>query len=418
MIAGRIAFKLPTFRRTPDWPALVLGTMALKPLADVFSPRTLETGVDLGSMVALIPLLLLLPWALIRRKAALSSWLIWLGVIGLMAYATVHALALSGTAGLLEGAKVATGLAPAVIVLDPHLRAQGLTVWRRVLPLLLVGLGVHVMAAWLQFAGLLATTYTQFGRGRPSGMFHHPVQLGFLLVGAVLAVAILHLHGRLGTAKALALAGVFSLTVVISTHRTSLLVLLLVLMAWGLTALLRRVSLSRQQVGWGALAACGLMIAALLTFPLWQAPAQQALTGVVGVIQFADLDPSDDGFLRGRGQRWNAVLEQMRHGGTRGWLFGYGYQVVDPHTDYLRLPQVHGLLGSALLLLCLGWLALTALRSADGLGRLWILVALGAMAVYAITTKPTSYPSFMWAWILVMWLGQAAVDRTGDGARR
>lgn len=406
MTDGQISFKFPTIRWPLNWPAMVLGVMAFKPLADAFSPRTLETGVDLGSVVALIPLLMLLPWALIRRKAALSSWLSWIGVVGLMTYATMHAVMLSGTQGLLEGSKVAAGIAPAVILFDPQLRSLGLVTWRRLVPLFLLGLGVHIVAAWLQFAGLLATTYTQFGRGRPSGLFHHPVQLGFMLVGAVLVVAILHLQGRLGTAKALALAAVFSLTVVISTHRTSLIVLILVLAAWGLTALLRKSRPTWQQLGWGVLVASGLIAAVLLTSPLWQESAEQALAGVVGVIQIADLDPSTDSFLRGRGQRWGAVLEQMRQGGVLGLLFGYGYQVADPHTDFLRLPQVHGLLGGTLLLLCLGWVALTALRSADRLGQLWILVALGAMAVYAITTKPTSYPSFMWAWILVLWLSQ------------
>ncbi len=409
MTAGRAVSRLAAIRwAAPSWPATMLGLMAIKPLADAVSPRTLEVGLDPGTVVASIPLLLLVPWALRRGRASLLAWLTWLGIVGLVAYTVAHAIVLSGTATLLEGVRAAAGLAPAVVLLDPRTRPQGLAAWRRLVPVVLLGLGVHVVAAWMQFAGVLGTTYTQSGRGRPSGLFHHPIQLGFLLLGAVLAVAVLHLQGKLSTARALALALVFSCTILISTHRTSLVVLVLILAAWALTALLRKAKVRRGNLGWGLAGVSALLLAAAFTYPWWQVSATRAWAGMVDVIQVADLDPSGDSFLRGRGQRWRTTLDQMETGGFPMLLVGYGYQIVDPHTDYLRLPLVHGILGSVLLLACLAWMALAVFRPAEGLGRIWLLVTFAAMAVFATTAKPTSYPSFMWAWTLVLFLSQRA----------
>lgn len=380
--------------------ALVL-LLACKPLADAVSERGRDTQLDAGTAWTAAALLALVIWLVLPRTARAETWTLAASVIAILGFGAVQMLWQAGPEALVESAKVAAGFAPAVILLDATRRPEIRRSLRRWAAVFVASLGVHVGVAWLQFFGLVSTTYQQAGSGRPSGLYFHPVTLGYVLVAALLVIAVLHQRRQVATWLGLPLAGLVTLTIVIGTHRTSVIAALLVIGWWLLSSTVRWQRFHLRSLVFTTLLTSLLVIASVVTLPLWVGAAKRAASGVTSVVTSGDLDPTSDRFLRGRGQRWDAALETMATAMVAERLVGFGYQVVDPHSDYLRLPLVHGVLGSLLVLTALGFFWLSAFRQADLLGTAWLTAALTAMALFAITTKPTSYPSFIWAWTVV-----------------
>ena len=375
--------------------------LACKPLADAVSERSRDTQLDVGTAWTALALVGLVIWLVLPRTARLETWSLAASVITILGLGAIQMVMQAGTEALVESAKVAAGFAPAVILLDATRRPEIRRSLRRWLPVFVASLGVHVVVAWLQFFGLVSTTYRQAGVGRPSGLFFHPVTLGYVLVAALLVIAVLHQRRHVATWLALPLAGVVTLTIIIGTHRTSVIAALLVVGWWSLSATVRWQRVHLRSLVSMTLLTSLLVTASVVTVPLWIGAAERATSGVTSVVASGDLDPTSDRFLRGRGQRWDAALETMATASVAERIVGFGYQVVDPHSDYLRLPLVHGMMGSLLVLIALGCFWLSAFRQTDTLGTAWLTAALAVMAIFAITTKPTSYPSFIWAWTVV-----------------
>lgn len=384
------------------WCDAVLFLVACKPLADAVSERSRDDQLGLGTAWTALSLVVFVGWAVLPRTLRVETWVLAASVVALLVYGAILMALHSGVEAILESAKVAIGFVPAVLLLDVTRRQELRHALRRWAPVFVAALGVHVVVAWLQFAGLVSMTYQQAGSGRPSGLFFHPVTLGYLLVAVLLVIAVLHQRRHIGLPLALPLATVVTLTIVIGTHRTSVIAAVLVVACWLLLAVIRvrLVHVRSLVVG---MALIGLVVAvAVFTLPLWSGAADRALSGVTSVVTVGDLDPTSDRFLRGRGQRWATSLEVMAAASWPERIVGFGYQVVDPHSDYLRLPLVHGVLGSIIVCAALLSFWMNAVRRSDALGSVWLMVALAVMLVFAITTKPTSYPSFMWAWTMVV----------------
>ncbi len=391
--------------------------VAAKPLLDAVSERTREVRFDLGSAWTLLALALLVIDVLRTTRVPLEAWVLRIAASVLVGLGIVRGLAEQNPSIALEWTRVAAGLAPAAILLGAAVRTNLEAVVVRWRLLFAASIGLHVGVAWLQFFGVLGTTYRQAGVGRPSGLYFHPMTLGYLLVAVILVVAIQGSRGRMPRWLTLLIAASAYATIVITTHRTSFLAGSFVLAAWMVIALLRT---RRVRLAFLAVAStCVLLAGALgvLTSPAWSDTAARAVSGLSDVLTAEDLDVTSDRFLRGRGQRWMNAISLMGSGNTLETLFGFGYEVVDPHTDYLRLPLVHGLLGSFVVAAALAALWTGALRFCKGpWTRAWLIVAIAAMAIYAVTAKPTSYPSFMWAWTIVA-VAAVGTERRARGLR-
>jgi len=402
----------------PPWALWTLVLIATKPLADVLSERTLADRLDPGVAWAATSLLLLAGWALTRRRTSIDATLLtltWLALAALAAFATVR---IAGLPAAVEAGKVLAGLAPIVILVGS--RNPDLQRLRWPLAAFAAGAAIHVAVAWLQAAGYVDTTYTQssLGRtiGRPSGLFYHPVTLAYHLVFVVLVTGLLERRGLVRPGVALPVMAVAVLSVFVSTHRMGAVAVLLALAAWAVVRLAPRRAVSRR-----ALLAVGIAVLVALGVGVtgsgaWSEAADRLWGGVAGVLREGDLDPTSDRFLRGRGRIWAGAADLVATAEpVRRWA-GYGVQVVDPHTDYLRLPLVHGVVGSGLILAFLALVGVASGRRCDPTGVWYVLVAFGLLGLYALTTKPTSYTSFMWLWSVAVWLAAATSVRRSRGA--
>lgn len=124
-----------------------------------------------------------------------------------------------------------------------------------------------------------------------------------------------------------------------------------------------------------------------------------------------DFNPTAEGFLRGRGQRWSGALGLIEMASPVQRLVGFGWQVVDPHSDYLRALLVHGVLGTALLLIGSMATVLSLAARSDRFGRLFVCLTVMCTLAYAITTKPTTYTFYMWAVTVLAWLAMASATQ-------
>lgn len=385
------------------WESTALILIVFKPIADALAVASPEVQVDFGTLWTSLSFVLLAAWLLTRKRAGASTWL-FVFLLGLLAgWTVIQVSMLAGPPALLEGSRVLVSFAPAVILLNR--RAQVLSIrWRRYVVWFLAAVGVHVVAAWLQFAGLLGTTYTQLGQGRPSGLFFHPVSLGYLLVSALLVVSLLHMRGVIARSHAVLFALCIAASVVISTHRASAVVTAALMIAWMLATMVRSRPINKKFVGVTTAICIFVAIVAAASTPLWIGPVREAGEGLVGPISVQDLDPTSERFLRGRGEIWLQTIDEYLRSGPVQLMFGFGHQTLDPHTDYLRIVFVHGLVGGSIVVAVLLLWILLPYRRTDRTGRIWIGLAVVAMAMYAITIKPTSFPSFVWAWTFLFWL--------------
>lgn len=396
-------------------PRAALWLVALKPLVDVFFESGPSVTLDLGVAYTGLGLILFAFWLATKRRAPWATWLAVASTAALVVISLALTVVHRDLAPLVEGSRVAAGLVVGLMVLPWEKDA------RHRLPLtqvrvFLAGVGVHVVGAFLQAAGKMEMTYFQSGSGRPSGFYYHPVSLGFALVASLLLVGVLHTRRVIGGLAAAGLTAIIVFACVLSTHRASLVAMSVVLVSWAVIAFLntRRVQ-SRSVAVWALLGLAALGAAAAYGDAIIEV-AEGAAEGVAGVITEEDLDPTSSRFLRGRGVRWALAVDVISQATFMEAMLGYGWQVVDPHSDYLRLALVHGVVGSLLVLSLLVYWGTAASQGTDLVGRAWVFVALATMAVYAITAKPTSYPSFMWAWALVLWVARSSTPRAAAGA--
>lgn len=402
-LGRRIVIPLST-----EW--VVLGLVAAKPLVDALAERSREVSLDLGTLWAVLVLLTGVYWAFKRRRLTWAQVLLSLSLLGLAGGAVVAALAdrdaLASVA--VENVRLIAGFVPAVMLLGVA-DGRRLLKHRRFLNVFGLGVVVHAFVAVLQYLGRLPTTYFQFGQPRPSGLYFHPVSLGILVNVALLLVFLASSRRWIRLPTAVALSVALLIVSVISTHRASLVISAIILVCWPLIRILSESRLrvnTRWALGIGVAALT--VLAAVLTVQPVRVATFGAVERVVGILSVEDFDPTAEGFLRGRGQRWSGAIDLIEKASPAQRMLGYGWQVVDPHSDYLRALLVHGALGTALLLL--GSVVITfgfAARS-DRFGRLFVCLIVLCTLAYAITTKPTTYTFYMWAVTVLAWLAMAS----------
>lgn len=388
-------------------PWVVVALVVTKPLVDAFAERSRDVALDLGTLWAGSMLLVGVYWAFKQRSISWAQVLLIISILGL-ALGSFVAIRASGehvSQIVVEGVRLVAGLVPAAVLLSAATRPSFFR-YKRLLQVFTLGVVVHSVAALLQYVGYLPATYFQVGQPRPSGLYFHPVSLGILVNVSLLLVVLANCRGWLRLPKALLLAGLLLAVGVLSTHRAGLVVAAMIVLGWPLIRFLMEAKGFRVNVRWllGFAAVVVLVVAGLYALPPSRPYVTSALSSVVGVIGLDDLDPTGSGFLRGRGQRWAGALAVVSSGSLAQRALGHGWQVVDPHSDYIRAVLVHGYAGALLLALALGAVVLGFAAKADRLGRLFIALIVVCTLAYALTTKPTTYTFYMWSVTVLAWL--------------
>jgi hypothetical protein len=269
----------------------------------------------------------------------------------------------------------------------------------------LFGTLVHCVIAVLQTAGVVA--YTFFFQlptgpiGRPSGAYFHPASLGRLLIFAVFAIYVFGNRLRLHILLRYGLIALFLGTAVITTHRATILCILIFVAAFEV----RRIPAAFRAVKDGRVsgkvtipAGAILILLAIVAAIRWSGSVWRHLTFLATNI--GSLNISSGEFLSGRGEIWSAIATRWSHAGADIWLIGVGYEPWNTHSDFVRVPVVWGLLGTVAMGLVFFSLWRTTQRTVNAEGR-WALAALYVMAAFfAFTQLPTSYPYFMWLFVL------------------
>lgn len=388
-------------------PWLVMALVASKPLVDALAERSREVALDPGTLWAGLMLAVGVYWVFKQRSFNWAQSLLIIVILGLGLGSVVSAMASRDHMSqiLVEGVRLVAGLAPAAVLLGVKTKSNAPRL-RGLLRLFALGVMVHSVAAVLQYFGYLPATYFQVGQPRPSGLYFHPVSLGILINVSLLLVVLANCRRWIRLPKALLLSAALLVMGVVSTHRASLIVAAIVMLGWLAMRLTVEGRRYRINIRWMLGLGVGMALLALLLYALPQSRPlmASALESVVGVIDIDDLDPTADSFLRGRGQRWAGAIGVIGNGTWAQRLIGHGWQVVDPHSDYIRSVLVHGYAGSLLLAFGLGAILLGFATRADRLGRLYItLIAICTLA-YALTTKPTTYTFYMWAVTALAWV--------------
>lgn len=402
---------------------VVVALAVSKPLVDAVSERSGDVTLDFGTLWTGLMLLVGAYWVFRQRSFSWAQIFLIFCIVGLGLGAFVAVIGSREHANqiVVEAVRLLAGLIPAAILIGVSANRLSLR-YKRLLQIFLLGVMVHSLAAVLQYMGYIPTTYFQLGQPRPSGLYFHPVSLGLLVNASLLLVVLVNLRGWLRLPKALLLSGFLLAVGVLSTHRASLVVAVIIMFGWPAIRLSSEARALRINLSWvlGLSLVVALGTTGLSAVPSGRQFVSTALSKVVGVIGLDDLDPAAAGFLRGRGQRWAGAFEVVRTGTTAQQVMGHGWQVVDPHSDYIRAVLVHGYAGALLLALSLGAIVFGYVAKADHVGRLFIGLIVVCTLVYAFTTKPTTYTFYMWAAALLAWLAtQTARSRTSlfEGTR-
>lgn len=423
---------------------LAMAVVGVKPFFDLFGKKVPEDTVDSGMVATVIGALFMvgaLVAAVVMSKrfpkplAPALVALILLGVfsvVGLLAvparedflevFRTANVAQLFGpyirpeSGVVTQAAQLAVGFAPvallAVLLIKPAWFSTGRLRW--VLLLVVFGAVAHCVVAWLQVAGVVPYTYffnEPTGRiGRASGGYFHPASLGRLLI---FAVFILYAAGDRLRLSPLVRYGVLAFvvaTAVVSTHRMTVVSVLIVIVAFEarrLPELVEAVSnLPFRTAVWGAVGLLALVVFAAIRWGSF------VLDRVLYVVtRVGSLNPTNDEFLHGRGQIWFRIAEVWQDATPDIWLFGLGYEPWNTHSDPLRIFVVWGLLGVALMVLIFVNLWRVARRVIAVEARWMLSVLYVLLGVAALTQKPTSYSYFMWLFFVCVMLIVASFPR-------
>lgn len=400
-----------------------MALIAAKPLVDAFAERSRVVSLDIGTLWSSLMLVVGAYWILKQRSLSWAQVLLLLSILGLSLGSFIAAVASRNQVDqiVVEGLRLVTGLVPAAILLGVPNRGRN-SQFGRLLQVFILGIAIHSVVAVLQYLGQVPSTYFQAGQPRPSGLYFHPVSLGILVNVSLLLLVLANSRKWIRLPMATLLSAVLLAIGVLSTHRAGLVVAVLILFSWPLIRIAVESKSFRINTLWtlGIGTAIVVGVAGLYVLPQGRAFVTEAIDGVVSVIGKEDLDPTSDGFLRSRGQLWSGAIDQVAMGSWAQRMFGYGRQIVDPHSDYLRAILVHGLAGAMLLALGLGAIVLGFVAKADRLGRLFIGLLVASTMAYALTTKPTTYTFYMWAVTALAWLaaGSWHLERDSREGRR
>ena len=391
---------------------IILLVIALRPILDL-SGRLEDSasGVNLGAIVGVLVTVASLLTVLMSRRRSSGQRLTLLLLAFIALLLVIHAMTLQlGLLNLSAGirALVALGPAPALLILTMQPRETVQRLSRAFLGVYLAATFVPVVVAVAQVLGVVPFQYFDVLAdgtvvGRATGGYAQPNSLGRLMIVVVIwGWATL---GNTRLAVTSAILGFGFLGLLVSSHRTSLLIgVMVVLIAVAATVSKERWRQRARVLGISTLliagvAALGLTIGTgfLRTPPPLSDYFADWGNAMIAGFETLSPDAADDGaFLRGRGWRWERTISLILDAPLDEQLLGRGEAKVESHNDLLHNILVFGVLGTAVIYGILLAFARVVLVSSQGHGRLLALLFFIAFALYAIPLHPTEYPSFMW----------------------
>ena len=423
-------------RRVPlrDHLFLAVGlAIAVRPIIDLFGRYEgsgLNAGGALGLAVAALSTLALLLSVRRLRPAGLRAS---------MGYAAIAAI---GVANLVTGgdpggtmvslARFLVGYAPLLILIAVTYSDSKPAItearFRLFLFILTAATAIPVAIAWLQFAGVVPFTYFDYldgsNVGRPSGGYHQPNSLGRLLVFLVLFWMIARLQGIVGTRLLIGVFVLASATVLITTHRTSLISLVVVLLLASPTLLVgtrRPTRRLKSGIFVVTLFTSIWILGALANITLPSAIEQRLSTTVAVLGSVFSEGESDAGpvSLRGRGEIWHESWEMFATRAPSDKLLGLGAAPREAHNELLNALSVFGLVGIVSLIGI--HIAAIQFSASSARRRLrWLIAATVAFyLLFGVTLQPLDYPYFMWLYFsalaLAAWSPPIAVASSTSG---
>jgi hypothetical protein len=391
----------------------ILFLIAIRPIIDLHGKYEGE-GINAGGALGFIVtgMILLEFFAYVRQLSFYMAFII-LAALTVLLVGVIHLLVEPNLLDVLVTfSRFFVGFS--VLLIIPLLLQQPpdvqLEMMLRFFKILLLASAIPAIIAWLQFLGSYPFSYYDymFGLpyGRPTGGYSQPNSLGRLLVFVSIVTYIISLTNKIRpTWKVGILAAAFS-TACISTHRTSILILALVIVLFELRSLIflaHRIAL--RKIYLGMLSLFLVYILATLVSDRVQRLLDPATTERINYTtelvsrSFDHLTAykiTDEDYLRGRGQMWYRTLELMEKAPISAIIAGIGYEPLEAHNDFLRIYMVHGVLGLICYTSIFVILFVSSWRQVDFTGK-WALFALYAyLILFSIPLHPTNYPYFMW----------------------
>ncbi|WP_191566671.1 hypothetical protein [Metabacillus idriensis] len=250
---------------------------------------------------------------------------------------------------------------------------------------------VPIIISWLQYIGLYPFTFYDWVNGsefgRPSGGYFQPSSLTRLLIFGCILIYIIDYSTKFKVHYKLSLLSLLLATCFISGHRTSLLIMLILILFYELHQI-------KKFLGF-LLKSLPLIIPIILlaTFLL-----REKIESYL-IIYSELLNISNNGNLevRGRGEIWgNAADILSNEYDPIQLIFGYGYPIIEAHNDILRIILVNGIWGLFLNIFLLIFVYKFVSKKVNKPGRIILNGTYIYLFLFSIPLHPTEYPNFLW----------------------
>ena len=246
---------------------------------------------------------------------------------------------------------------------------------------------IPIVITWLQLLGFWEFTYYDYyamGRiGRPSGGYYQPSALGKIIIFDVLFCYILYIRSIISMKTKNIIIVALLFTVIVSTHRTSI---LLVCMAIFIQEFML---LKYHRILFGYMVSILSMAIAFVTVGYFERYFLLFSSG------FAFNLETGEG-LRGRFGIWSTFYHYFCRIDLIKQFFGVGYEVFEPHNDVLRTIMTTGIFGVCLHILLFSFIYILIKTKIDYQYRYLLNLLYLLFILFGITLQPTSYPNFMW----------------------
>lgn len=248
---------------------------------------------------------------------------------------------------------------------------------------------IPVIIAWLQLFGLYDFSYYDYLAsstvGRPSGGYFQPSSLTRTLLFCII-ITYLVVKAKNYICK-YSLIFMYILTIFISGHRTSLIIAFVIIAMLEVTTTLIKRLPTLIVLSTAGLAAVIYYLRDKLTVYL-----------DLFLVIFSDSGIN----FRGREQIWSQSWEIYSQFSSVQKLVGYGYPMIEPHNELLRILLTNGLLGVLIYVVLFGSLFRFVYVRVSKFGRRALSTTFVYFILFGITLEPASYPNYMWLFFFTL----------------
>lgn len=257
---------------------------------------------------------------------------------------------------------------------------------------------IPITIAWLQYVGLYPYSYYDYVNGvpigRPSGGYFQPNSLTRLLIFACILLYIIDKYMPIKQTTKYGFLLLFLATTFISSHRTSLIILIVTLCYFEMyvyfNKFIKKIPL------------LVLFFTAFGVFILIKMKEKLLLHWEIYKSAIFIFNESGELSFRGRGVVWKDVVQLLSENEYFQWMFGLGYPPFEAHNDFLRILLVNGILGLIFYLLFFVYVYRFVKKRVNQFGLKVLRISYLFLFLYSIPLQPTEYPSFMWMFFFVL----------------